>query len=120
MRKTLLKTGQFHAGQSVPALAHERVHADSDGLFTCLCGNTPEQAGFYPCSTEGEQVEMGTSDWYVCDQCGRIINSNNRHVVGCRFNNTLTLEEKQVIFADRKQREDAVNAKHLDTLNGLF
>ncbi len=74
--------------------------------WVCLCGNTPMEDGFYPCDSEGEIVEptpeAWTSDWYVCDRCGRIIDMNTDEIVGVRFDNTLTWEERRAIFAKRK------------------
>ena len=70
--------------------------------WKCLCGNEPLKEGFYPCDSEGEMVEPTpedwTTNWYVCAQCGRIINQDTLEVVGVRFNNTLTKEEKEAIF----------------------
>ncbi len=47
-------------------------------------------------------VEPTPEDWttncYVCAQCGRIINQANLEIVGVRFDNTLTKEEKEAIF----------------------
>ena len=78
-------------------------HPDYRGPLRCLCGNTPAQQGFYPCSSEGQQVEPTPEDWntncYVCDRCGRIIDQTTLAVVGVRFDNTLTLGERQEIFA---------------------
>jgi hypothetical protein len=56
--------------------------------WICLCGNTVSGYGFYPCNTQGEIVEPTpqewTTDWYVCDQCGRIIDEATLEVVGRR------------------------------------
>ncbi len=80
--------------------------ADKD-WWMCLCGNTPRQEGFYPCTAEGAMVGP-TADilttpwpWYVCDRCGRIIDQDTREVVGVRSTNTLTDAERQAIRAHR-------------------
>jgi hypothetical protein len=64
--------------------------------------------GFFPCDSEGEEVEPTleewTSNWYVCARCGRIINQDTLEVVGVRFNNTLTKAEKEAIFQRQEKR----------------
>ena len=66
---------------------------DTDS-WICICGNTPIGDGFYPCNTEGEQVEPTpegwTTNWYVCDRCGRVIDQQTLEVVGQRFENVFT------------------------------
>jgi hypothetical protein len=73
-----------------------------EGDFLCLCGNTASDEGFFPCNSEGEEVEPSLEDWttdcYVCDRCGRIIRQSDLRVVGVRFNNALTDDEKRTIF----------------------
>ncbi len=58
--------------------------------------------GFFPCDSEGEAVaptpDAWTSNWCVCDRGGRIIDMATNKVVGVRFDNTLTIEERQAIF----------------------
>ena len=70
--------------------------------WICVCGNEPGSDGFYPCNSEGEEVEPTPQDWptncYVCAYCGRIINQNTLEIVGARFSNTLTEEEKEAIL----------------------
>jgi hypothetical protein len=65
--------------------------------WICLCGNTAQEYGFFPCSSEGEMVEPTPEEWnsywYVCDKCGRIIDQETLAVKGVRFNNTLTMDE---------------------------
>jgi hypothetical protein len=77
-----------------------RIKAIGD-MWICLCLNTPINQGFYPCDSEGNYVEPTpedwTTDWYVCDRCGRIIDQKTLRVVGIRFNNTLTLKERIAI-----------------------
>lgn len=46
--------------------------------YTCTCGNTTDDLGFYPCDENGEEIEPDEdSDWanlYVCAKCKNIIN----------------------------------------------
>jgi hypothetical protein len=53
--------------------------------WVCLCQNTPQKAGFYPCDTKGNEVEPTVKDWttgwYVCGGCGRIIDQKTRRIV---------------------------------------
>ena len=80
-----------------------KITVDRD-LWICLCGNTASAQGFFPCDSEGERVEPSlqawTSGWYVCDGCGRIIDEATRRVVGCRFNNTLSIEQRCKIWEE--------------------
>ena len=70
----------------------ERITSENEygDAWVCICKNTPSDEGFYPCNSEGEQVEPTAEEWttncYVCDKCGRIINQNTLEVVGQRFN----------------------------------
>jgi hypothetical protein len=84
----------------------QHIDPDLKDWWVCPCGNTPDQEGFYPCSSEGEQVEPTPEEWttdcYVCDRCGRIIKQSNLEVVGVRAKNTLTEEEKKAIFRWQK------------------
>jgi hypothetical protein len=54
--------------------------------WICLCRNTPTSEGFYPCDLNGNIVEPTEKDWttdlYVCDACGRIIDFKTLEVVG--------------------------------------
>lgn len=56
--------------------------------WVCLCGNMPWLEGFYPCNERGEQVEPTPEDWttdcYVCDRCGAIIEQSTLELVGHR------------------------------------
>lgn len=49
---------------------------DFNDDFTCDCGNTVTNSGFYPCNENGEEIEpTKESNWtnlYVCGACGRI------------------------------------------------
>src|SRR4051794_12795528 len=59
---------------------------DTDDFWECLCGNTPTESGFYPCDTEGKFVEPTpeewTTNWYACDECGRIIDQETMEIKG--------------------------------------
>jgi len=52
--------------------------------WICLCGNTPVADGFYPCDSDGTEMEpaAGWNDLYVCARCGRIINQTSLDIVG--------------------------------------
>jgi hypothetical protein len=56
--------------------------------WTCVCSNTPIQDGFFPCDATGQQVEPTPQAWttncFVCERCGGIINQNTLEVVGWR------------------------------------
>jgi len=57
---------------------------DYDGIL-CICGNTPNGNGFYPCDERGREIEPLAGVWkdlYACDRCGRMINSELMEVVG--------------------------------------
>jgi hypothetical protein len=90
----------------------QRINVDPVGSdeWLCLCGNRAIEDGFYPCNSEGEQVEPTDEDWttncYVCDRCGRIIRQDSREVVGVRFENTLTEAEKEAIFRQQAERDE--------------
>jgi hypothetical protein len=75
----------------------EYIAARNEDWWVCLCGNEPNQAGFFPCNGAGEPVEPTPAEWtsdcYVCDRCGRIIRQADRCVVGVRFNHALSSEE---------------------------
>lgn len=68
-------------------LAPQAVKKQDDDLI-CVCGNTPTQAGFYPCSEIGSEVDLtrqaGKFDLYACDRCGRIIHNDALLVQGFR------------------------------------
>jgi len=71
-------------------------HFENDpDLWRCLCGNTTGKQGFRPCDNAGNEVEpvAGWNCLFVCDQCGRIIDGNNRKVVGLRTRPKATLYE---------------------------
>jgi hypothetical protein len=58
---------------------------DSDA-WVCPCGNRPTDGGFYPCDTDGHEIEPTLeSSWkglYVCADCGRIIDQKTLIVTG--------------------------------------
>jgi len=64
-------------------ITHDESHKTA---WICVCGNTPVDAGFFPCNEKGEEVEPTPEEWkiplYVCDSCGRIINKETLEVVG--------------------------------------
>jgi hypothetical protein len=66
-------------------ISHE---SGGEASWICLCGNTARGQGFYPCNAQGEIVEPTpaewTTDWYVCGQCGRMIDQATLAVVGRR------------------------------------
>lgn len=47
-----------------------------DTDWVCVCGNTSDLDGFFPCDALGEFIEPTLdSDWdglYVCDRCGQL------------------------------------------------
>jgi hypothetical protein len=57
-----------------------------EDAWVCICGNTPTGGGFYPCDENGHEMEpTAESDWvnfYVCAECGRIINQDTLEVIG--------------------------------------
>jgi hypothetical protein len=64
-------------------------HFENDpDLWICLCGSRD----FRPCDEDGNEVEPveGWKLLFVCDQCGRIIDGNNRKVVGLRTRSPAT------------------------------
>jgi hypothetical protein len=69
-----------------PARGPERI-AREGGWPRCLCGNTPDMDGFYPCLPGGTEVEPDAGGpWdgkhYLCHGCGRIINQDTLEVAG--------------------------------------
>ncbi len=74
-----------------------KIYRDAWGKWTCVCGNTALDDGFYPCNSQGEVVEPTPEAWttncYVCDRCGRIINQETLAVVGSRDEQSSTGKE---------------------------
>jgi hypothetical protein len=60
----------------------------SEGTLVCICGNSFEQEGFYPCTPIGSEIEptheARKHKQYACDSCGRIINRETLEVEGFR------------------------------------
>lgn len=59
-------------------------HKDSEKeAWVCICGNTPDSNGFYPCDNQGNETipAEGWEGLYVCAQCERIIEQNTLDVV---------------------------------------
>jgi hypothetical protein len=65
---------------------HITHEAGNDEAWVCLCGNTPDSDGFFPCDKEGNEMEpVIGSAWaglYVCGGCGRIIDVDTLQVIG--------------------------------------
>jgi hypothetical protein len=63
-------------------ITHE---AGNEEAWICVCNNTPTDHGFYPCDTDGNEVEPTREAWkiplYVCAKCGRIIDMHTLEVV---------------------------------------
>lgn len=62
-------------------IAHQ---AGNKETWICLCGNMPDQDGFYPCDSKGNEMEPveGWDELYVCAACGRIIDQRTLEVLG--------------------------------------
>jgi hypothetical protein len=63
-------------------LTHE---PGNEGAWECVCGNKPDSDGFFPCDSDGDEVEPVKGQWedlYVCARCGRIIQQGTLKVVG--------------------------------------
>jgi hypothetical protein len=64
------------------------IKKEKNDFFHCVCGNTDDDCGFYPCDPDGNEVEPTIECWpddlYCCDRCGRIIDSNTLEVISCR------------------------------------
>jgi hypothetical protein len=63
----------------------ETIRVENGDAWVCICGNTADASGFYPCDNEGNEVEPTAEQWttnnYVCFSCGRIINQDTLEVV---------------------------------------
>ena len=64
-------------------ISHE---AGNEEAWVCICGNQPGSDGFYACDKDGNEVEPTpedwTTNWYVCAECGRMIDPATLEVVG--------------------------------------
>jgi hypothetical protein len=60
------------SARSSEFITHEKGNEEA---WICICGNQPDQHGFYPCDQAGDEVEpvQGWEGLYVCAKCGRII-----------------------------------------------
>ena len=56
----------------------------SRDAWVCICKNTPDADGFFPCDKNGNEMEpvAGWDELYVCASCGRIIKQDTLEVVG--------------------------------------
>lgn len=65
---------------------HITHEPDNDEAWVCICNNTPSDDGFFPCDSNGIEIEPTIeSDWeglYVCNLCKRIINQDTLEIVG--------------------------------------
>jgi hypothetical protein len=63
-------------------ISHE---AGNDEAWICVCGNQGDGHGFFPCNTDGNEVEPTATKWtnlYACGRCGRIIKQGTLEVIG--------------------------------------
>ena len=85
-------------------ITHE---AGNKEAWLCVCGNTPTADGFFPCNSEGEEVEPVASEWttncYVCSRCGRIIDQATLEVRGRRFPDDLYLPLHPIHYGETKE-----------------
>lgn len=63
-------------------ISHEPHDEDA---WECLCGNTPDNEGFYACTRDGYAVDPTPKLWkenlYMCFSCGRVIDMYSLEVV---------------------------------------
>jgi len=63
----------------------ETIAANEHDDWKCLCNNTAIGHGFYPCDENGNEVEptekAWKTNWYVCRQCGRVIDQGTHAVI---------------------------------------
>lgn len=73
----------------VPVTGERITHEQQDrDAWLCICGNTPDTGGFYPCDEDGDLIEPG-GDWdrlYRCERCGRVIDDRDHQVIGINLN----------------------------------
>lgn len=64
---------------------HINHEPENPEAWICVCGNTPDANGFYPCDRDGREVAPTPSGWttgcYVCVGCGRIIDQKSLEVL---------------------------------------
>lgn len=67
----------------VGCIRHEPGNKEA---WHCICGNTPENGGFYSCNRNGAIVEPAADFWfdglYLCFDCRRIIDPDTLRIVG--------------------------------------
>jgi len=72
-------------GQHLLSEMEAEIHVDEFDEWTCICGNTSLDEGFYPCDAEGNMVEPTIEDWttnlYRCGRCFRKINQATHEIV---------------------------------------
>jgi hypothetical protein len=63
---------------------HITVEPGWPDAWVCVCGNTPDSDGFYPCDAKGDEMEPveGWDGLYVCADCGRIIHQETLAILG--------------------------------------
>ena len=65
---------------------HITHEVGTEEAWICICGNQPDTGGFYTCDKDGNEVEPTaidwTTNWYVCANCGRMIDQTTLEVVG--------------------------------------
>ena len=63
-----------------PRKDHITIALGWPDAWVCICGNTPDSDGFFPCDAKGNEVEPveGWKELYVCANCGRIIHQSTR------------------------------------------
>lgn len=86
---------------------HIQHEQGDDTAWLCLCGNTPHTSGFTPCDRSGDEMEPD-EDWhglYRCNACQRIIDQQNRKVIGSapsRYRFTWSGIEIEAAYTPRK------------------
>ncbi len=72
-------------GQELLSEMEAKIHVDEHGEWTCICGNTASEDGFFPCDAVGNLVEPTPQEWttnlYRCDRCHRKINQATGEIV---------------------------------------
>jgi len=63
---------------------HITHESGSDEAWICICKNTTDADGFFPCDDKGDEIEpvTGWDSLYVCARCGRIIEQSTLAVGG--------------------------------------
>jgi hypothetical protein len=75
MKKIIMKRPEF--------ITHYKSNPHA---WRCICGNNGDDYGYYPCNKKGNEVEPTVKDWttkwYICGNCGRMIDRDTLEVVG--------------------------------------